>query len=558
MNKIERYELIYIKCIWILLVGLLMVVSIYNLDQQKTINEILFYVQIVVISGIKLILIKKELLRNRFVYFTLKSLELIILAMSISFLTRISPWIYVIFLASITISVISIGLKKELMIMLSSILVFHLILSILLGWAYDENFGIGGFLISKETSINLTYYFTTIVFVTIAGFISEGSNEGEKQKEQEISLLKEKNKILNKEQENFKKKFDNLEENIVKMDEENNKLRITIAEFFTLQHISQAITSIFEPKELLRSINDIIIGVMGVSGSTVALFDEKRDKFKVDTTNIKNKEELIILNDNINCDFLREVLEKSRIFVENNLTADEYDFTRSRGIKSLICIPLTIKSKKFGLIILEQKFNNAFTENLLRILDIISQQIVIAIENAELYKKMENLATIDGLTNIYNRLYFQGKLEAEMRKAKDGKYSLVLAIFDVDYFKKFNDTYGHLFGDKVLISISQTVKNYLRSTDVFARFGGEEFIILFPHTTLKEAYNKVEKLRAKIASTCIKDAVVTSSVTVSFGISIYPEYASTEGELIKKADDALYEAKKCGRNCVKTSNDLKL
>ena len=166
------------------------------------------------------------------------------------------------------------------------------------------------------------------------------------------------------------------------------------------------------------------------------------------------------------------------------------------------------------------------------------------------------MATVDGLTGLYNRVFFQNKLLEEYRKAVEGDYELAVVMYDIDHFKKFNDTYGHLFGDVVLNSIASTVKRSLRADDIVARFGGEEFIILMPRTGVKEACEKAKELRKIIAQKTVKDNLVSASVTVSMGVSSYPAFADSEKNLIKLADDALYLAKQSGRNCVKTSEDL--
>ena len=129
-------------------------------------------------------------------------------------------------------------------------------------------------------------------------------------------------------------------------------------------------------------------------------------------------------------------------------------------------------------------------------------------------------------------------------------------MYDIDHFKKFNDMYGHLFGDKVLKSVAEVVASTLRKNDVLARFGGEEFTILLPQTSLDEAFEKVETLRKLISEHVIEDNLISVSVTASFGISSYDECALTENDLVRTADDALYEAKATGRNCVVAANRL--
>jgi diguanylate cyclase (GGDEF)-like protein len=356
--------------------------------------------------------------------------------------------------------------------------------------------------------------------------------------------------------EEIKQKYDRLFSNSGKLEESNKVLSKSIAEFYTLNQISQAIGSILDIKELLKRLNDIILGVMGVSFSTIILYDENTNRLKVHTTNISNINELATLTDNVNSGVLVEALNKGQSILENNVDYFQYLFTCGRNINSLMCIPLITSSRKFGLVLVEHTISNAFDEENVRFLSIITQQVGIVMENAELYYQMKEVARRDGLTGVYNRQYFQERLETEFKEAKKDNYPLSLAIFDIDHFKKFNDTYGHLFGDKVLISTVDVVKTALRKNDMIARFGGEEFIILFPSTNLSDAFEKVEILRKKVSENIIEDNLINASVTASFGISSFDECAFNENDLIRTADDALYDAKAAGRNCVMTAKKL--
>ncbi len=347
-----------------------------------------------------------------------------------------------------------------------------------------------------------------------------------------------------------------LENEKVLFEKRNRELLGSVAEYYTLQHVSQVINTTLDIKELLKDVNDIIIGVMGVSHSTLLLYDENKNKLKISITSVVSSAELAVLMDNINNNCLHEVIQKEEELVENNVDPDVYTFARGRDVKSFICAPVSTKSRKLGLILAEHKFINAFTENNARILSIIGQQVGFAMENAELYRQMKELAITDGLTGIYNRHYFHDRLQVEFKYSSEGKYDLSLLICDIDHFKRFNDTYGHLFGDKVLISIVNLLKECIRNTDIFARFGGEEFILLLPRTNLKQAYEKADMLREKVSKAIIKDELVSVNVTVSFGVSSFPLTASTENELIRAADDALYEAKNSGRNCVRMAKTL--
>jgi diguanylate cyclase (GGDEF)-like protein/PAS domain S-box-containing protein len=169
---------------------------------------------------------------------------------------------------------------------------------------------------------------------------------------------------------------------------------------------------------------------------------------------------------------------------------------------------------------------------------------VEAIEEKENYYQM---ATHDYLTKIYNRQKFDALFHAEAKRAQRYNHPLSLILFDIDDFKGINDTYGHDAGDTVLVLISNLAKACLRESDIFARWGGEEFIILLPHTDLGLAIQKAEELCGTIASEHIENI---SCVTCSFGVAQVHDYENL-ARVFKDADDALYVAKKNGKNRVK-------
>ncbi|MHB8065546.1 MAG: sensor domain-containing diguanylate cyclase, partial [Ruminiclostridium sp.] len=391
-------------------------------------------------------------------------------------------------------------------------------------------------------------YIVLISIINVTATFSGENNKNEKENQRLVIELGEKYEQLEAAQNEIKNQYDKLKDSNHKLEDINTRLTSSIAEFYTLQQISEAIGSIFEISELLKFVNDVIIGVMGVNYSTIALLDQKKNRLKVQFTNILNKEDLAILNDNINSKLLLSMLQNGNAILDNTVLHDKYDFIKTRKIGSFICIPLSSKARKFGLILIEHKNRNTFNEENLRLVTTICKTVSMAIENAELYANMQELATIDGLTAVYNRVYFHQKFESEFKLAKDSGYDLTLVILDIDFFKKFNDTYGHLFGDVVLKSVAQTVKNNLRATDTVARFGGEEFVIILPRTTVQEAFEKVESLRHKIANNIVTDNLISASVTASFGIACFPETSSNQIELIRDADNALYKAKYSGRN----------
>ena len=167
-------------------------------------------------------------------------------------------------------------------------------------------------------------------------------------------------------------------------------------------------------------------------------------------------------------------------------------------------------------------------------------------QEASLMKYFENLSIEDALTGIYNRRYLENKLEEYMNLAQRHDRPLSLIMFDIDFFKHINDSFGHDVGDKVLKAIAKVVSENIRNTDIFARYGGEEFIIIAPETTKEDAKTLAEKLRVSIENLYLEDGI---HVTCSFGV-VSLEKPDTKETLLKRVDDALYEAKKTGRNKV--------
>jgi diguanylate cyclase (GGDEF)-like protein len=165
---------------------------------------------------------------------------------------------------------------------------------------------------------------------------------------------------------------------------------------------------------------------------------------------------------------------------------------------------------------------------------------------------LKNLACRDGLTGIFNHRYFQDSLEAELNRAcrHDGNFSLV--FLDVDHFKQYNDINGHQQGDKLLRKLAQILARSLRKPDILARYGGEEFVIILPETSKTNAGIYGEKIRHAIEKFPFagKEKLPEGNLTISIGISTFPEDGRDRYSLIEYADQALYQAKKGGRNKV--------
>jgi diguanylate cyclase (GGDEF)-like protein/PAS domain S-box-containing protein len=170
-------------------------------------------------------------------------------------------------------------------------------------------------------------------------------------------------------------------------------------------------------------------------------------------------------------------------------------------------------------------------------------------ERKELEQKLENLATADAVTGLYNRTYFVSKLEEEFQRSVRYDLPLSLLILDIDYFKSVNDTFGHRAGDVYLKAVSEILAKEVRIVDTLARYGGEEMVVIMPHTKSSDAFVAAERLREKVASLEVFFEGHSMRRTVSIGLASYPEVpAAVTDDLLKVADSALYEAKGGGRN----------
>lgn len=216
---------------------------------------------------------------------------------------------------------------------------------------------------------------------------------------------------------------------------------------------------------------------------------------------------------------------------------------------SFLGIPLRAKNRVSGALLLTRR-GKEFSASDARVLRILCNQAAVAIENARVYERLEQMAATDGLTGLYNRRYFQQALEREAARVDRGRGSIALILLDIDHFKQLNDTYGHPMGDVVLRKVAETLQRILRKGDIVARYGGEEFVMLLPEARHKGAKDFAERIRKTIASESMHPGGPRKKVTVSVGWALYPEDTRNPHKLVEFADRALYFAKDTGRNKV--------
>jgi diguanylate cyclase (GGDEF)-like protein len=218
---------------------------------------------------------------------------------------------------------------------------------------------------------------------------------------------------------------------------------------------------------------------------------------------------------------------------------------------SMVSAPLVINERLKGVLNLYKSQVDGFADTDLQTVQAAANQAAIALENIHLYEKTLDLSNTDELTGLANRRYFQEILQRELSQARRYNFNFSLIMADIDHFKQFNDTHGHLRGDVVLRRIATTLLQNTRGIDLVARFGGEEFIVLLPRTDKEGARAAGEKLRQVVAGEIFEGAAQSQPggmLTLSLGIAEYPLDSEDLEQLTHLADQALYRAKREGRN----------
>jgi len=220
-------------------------------------------------------------------------------------------------------------------------------------------------------------------------------------------------------------------------------------------------------------------------------------------------------------------------------------------LKSHLTLPLAVEGEILGCLSLNSDEPNAFDAQDLQFLSVIGYQMAASLKHFQRFSSVKNMATYDTLTGLYNRRYFEERLGVEAEKSFYSGVPLSLVMVDIDHFKKVNDTFGHTEGDQILCKISSLLKNSVRRKDTVARYGGEEFILILPEAGLEQSFVIAERIRQSVEKTLFEVERAQVNLTLSMGISNFPSHrVKSKEELIKMADQALYDAKRGGRNRV--------
>ncbi|BDU50323.1 sensor domain-containing diguanylate cyclase [Haliovirga abyssi] len=260
--------------------------------------------------------------------------------------------------------------------------------------------------------------------------------------------------------------------------------------------------------------------------------------------------------------YLKTILAKQNYETVNlnfsNFSESNKKVFKKFNLENFILVPLISYDTILGFVIVDNKFDKKkYTEYRLNSLINFSHQTALVINNLHLYQKNKKIAIIDELTQLYNRRFFDTSSKNEMTRSIRENIPLSLIMIDIDHFKNYNDNNGHIAGDILLSTISKLFKDTCRETDFVCRYGGEEFSIILPNTDMNGASELAEKVRTKVAENTFpyEELQPLGNLTISLGVSNYPETATTLEELKQQSDEALYSSKHSGRNKVTLWNE---
>jgi diguanylate cyclase (GGDEF)-like protein len=322
----------------------------------------------------------------------------------------------------------------------------------------------------------------------------------------------------------------------------------------TIYLIGQEINARLNPEQVYETIFHTIDKVIPFDVMFLSFIDESIGNHQIRYLRDKQKSELSeAFSIDINEGLSSRVIKSGKTFrcnnselraqlLENEIFADAFG-------NSMIFVPLIRDQKVMGILSVQAQTSNLFNSYHITLLELIAPYVASALENSILFSRIENLAITDELSGVYNRHYFNKTLKREFERSQRYKRPLSLLILDIDNFKEINDQYGHICGDEVIHQFGELFKNHVRESDIIARFGGDEFVVIMPETTSEQAKTVAEKFELLCNEYHFTFQENEISITASIGLAEVDHLGDVKPEdLIHKADYAMYQAKKRGRN----------
>ena len=336
----------------------------------------------------------------------------------------------------------------------------------------------------------------------------------------------------------------------------NEELERRLAEIFFTHEFFKALTSYSSVDDVSSLIVDGANGILGAEISCVYLFERSDQVLRLNASQGRPEdafEPVVPVRETILGMAYRDGIIQECDVDHGSASAA---WMRGQGeVRSQAALPLRTGDQTIGVLVVASSTYRELTPAEMERLQVIGNQSSLSLQNALLHGELERLSVTDRLTELYNHGYFQQRLEEEIGRAARFNHTLSLIMLDIDNFKDFNDTYGHPRGDRVLQAVSGIIRSNLREMDVAARYGGEEFVIVLPETALEGAAAVAERIREGVEAYGFVggDDIAPVHRSISVGVASFPTHADTPSGLIEAADNAMYVAKREGKNRVRVA-----
>jgi diguanylate cyclase (GGDEF)-like protein len=335
--------------------------------------------------------------------------------------------------------------------------------------------------------------------------------------------------------------------------------RTTAQRLAILTDIVKTANSILEPRKVIELIMQKIQQLIPSEAWSMLLVDEERQELTFELALGEKGRDMAGFRLKIGEGVAGWVAQTGKPAIVND-TASDPRFTRKVDsethfkTRSILCAPLISRGRTIGVVEIMNRLGGRFTQSDLGVLLTLVEPCAIAIENAMLFQKAEQLTITDDLTKLFNSRYLNLYIGREIKRCKRHGIPLSLIFLDLDGFKGVNDQHGHLAGSRTLTEVGGILAEAVRESDVLARYGGDEFVVVLPETPASGALVIAERIRKSIEQRCfLQELGLAARISASFGIASYPDHALTPEGLIQKADQAMYRVKEREKNGIEVA-----
>ena len=413
------------------------------------------------------------------------------------------------------------------------------------------------FYIKRDTMEHFTIsVLSCLVYVFFIWFLTKMFANGVQmvneriQKQQDIiNDMKEANKLLERHQSDMLNTNELLFQRQQELEQVNEEIQ-SVNVMIRLQNtIIHNISSSLELEELIRNITNLIVEEMEVELCAVSIFTEvsgnKEYVYHISSRYGRKFDES--MKEALEQHILEQYIQDKKEYNDNFVVNEKYSWMKDAMIGSLLVLPIIKEGKNVGLLcaahpthcFFKEKINNFFTS--------IVTEITVALKNVDLYKQMEHVETHDSLTGLYNRGKIMKILTKEINHAMSYHKEISVILFDIDYLKRINDYFGLLAGDEVVQKIAKCGFSIAKEYEgIIGRYGGDEFVILFPDCSEEEACHRVRELHRRIKEVKIKD----EEICISSGISVFPNTCNNPRDVLIYANMAMRYSKQNGKDCM--------